>query len=108
MQPMKEKEDPRSVGERVVEAVADVTETDPMDLEPLYNHVDTTSLERLFAEASPEAPRNQGHVAFPMAGCQIVVYADGTVVVDSGDEQRAVSLPDAPDDRPLNASKFFD
>ena len=105
---MKEKEEPRSVGERVVEAVAEITETDSMDLEPLHNHVDTTSLDRLFAEASPEAPRDRGHVAFPMAGCQIVVYADGTVVVDSGDEQRAVSLPDARNDTPLNASKFFD
>lgn len=108
MSTTKETEETRSIAERVVEAVADVTETDPMDLEPLYNHVDTTSLDRLFAEASPEAPRDRGHVAFPMAGCQIVVYADGTVVVDSGDERRTVSLPDAHDDSPLNASKFFD
>lgn len=108
MTPMKKKERSHSVGERVVEAVADITGTDPMDLEPLYNHVDTTSLERLFEEASPEAPRNRGHVVFPMAGCQIAVYADGTIVVDSGDERRTVSLPDTRDGKPLNASRFFD
>lgn len=105
---MKEKSESRSVGERVVEAVADVTGTDPIDLEPIYNHVDATSLDRLFEDASPEAPRDRGHVAFPMAGCQIVVYADGTIVVDSDDERRTVSLPDSHDGSPLNASEFFD
>lgn len=105
---MKETDESRSIGERVVEVVADVTGTDPMDLEPIYNHVDATSLNRLFEKASPEAPRDQGHVAFPMAGCQIAVYADGTIVVDSDDERRTVSLPDSHDGRPLNASEFFD
>lgn len=105
---MKERDGTCSVGERVVEVVADVTGTDPMDLEPIYKHVDTSSLDRLFEETSPEVPRDRGHVAFPMAGCQIAVYADGTIVVDSDDEQRTVSLPDARDDPPLNTSKYLD
>jgi hypothetical protein len=107
MTSMKENDESRSVGERIAEVVADVTDTDPMDLEPVYDRVDTTSLDRLF-EATSRTPRDRGHVAFPMAGCQIVVYADGTIVVDSDDERRAVSLPDARDQRPLSASEFFD
>lgn len=107
MTSMKENDESRSIGERVAEVVAEVTDTDPMDLEPIYDRVDTTSLDRLFEETSG-APRDRGHVAFPMAGCQIVVYADGTIVVDSDDERRTVSLPGARDERPLSASEFFD
>jgi hypothetical protein len=103
-----ERDDSPSISERVVETVADVVDTDPMELDPLYDSIDTTSLNRLFESASDDTPRDRGHVAFPMAGCQVVVYADGTIVVDSDDEQRTVSLPDVPDGRPLRASKSSD
>lgn len=66
----------------VVEAVADVCEVDPIDLEPrLYQAVDPDALDRLFARRADGTPREGGRVEFVLAGCQVRVEADGTVKV---------------------------
>jgi len=81
--------DAAPVSERVVEAVADATNTDPLDLEPLYTRIDPDALDAMFGGGS-ETGRTEGRVSFPMAGCQVVVTADGTIDVS---EQRPAETP---------------
>lgn len=65
----------------VISAVANATNSDPSDLEPLYEVIDTDALDSLF-EASPAGPwRAGGRVSFTFEGCDVVVYGDGRVVV---------------------------
>lgn len=70
------------ISERVVEEVAAATDTDPIELEPLYAHVDPDALDALFSNGAGRTVRHQGEIAFPMAGCDVTVGADGTVEVD--------------------------
>lgn len=81
-----------SMSQRIVERVADVTGTDPIELEPLYERVDPECLDSLFDETSPAADRHRGHLAFPMAGCRVVVWADGSIDVEP-DTDTAKPLP---------------
>lgn len=74
-------DDTLSVSDRVIEEVASVTGTDPLEMEPLYTRIDPDCLESLFSDDSLPESRTQGHVAFPMAGCEVVVEADGTIEV---------------------------
>lgn len=93
-----------AISERVIEKVAAVTGTDPLEMEPLYSRVDPDCLESLFDDRTVPESRNQGHVAFPLDGCQVVVEADGTVEVTPFGERadattatassRAVESPD--------------
>ena len=75
-------QDTTPVSQRVVERVADATDTDPTELAPLYGYVDPDSLDRLFAATGPRTVRTEGRVTFRWAGCRVVVHADGTVDVD--------------------------
>jgi hypothetical protein len=74
-------DDTLSVSQRVVEKVAAETEIDPLEMEPLYTRVDPDCLESLFRDDSMPGDRNQGHIAFPMAGCEVVVEANGAIDV---------------------------
>jgi len=69
------------VSQRVVRALAEMTDTDPTDLTPLYGAIDPDSLDRLFdtVERAPNAPF--GRVEFFAAGCRVEVSGDGTVEV---------------------------
>lgn len=80
-----------AISERVIEEVAAVTGTDPLEMEPLYSRVDPDCLESLFDDESVPETRGQGHIAFPMDGCQVVVRADETIDVTPFGE-----LADAP------------
>ncbi|WP_049929050.1 HalOD1 output domain-containing protein [Halopiger goleimassiliensis] len=63
---------------RVVDAIATTTDTDPLELEPLYNVVDPEALDRLFrADADVTAS-----VRFEYDGHTVEVRSDDTVVVD--------------------------
>ncbi|WP_232686521.1 HalOD1 output domain-containing protein [Halobacterium zhouii] len=79
------------VSQHVVEKVSEVTDTDPTDLEPLFNTVDPDSLNTLFSDIQSASPRDEGHVAFPIAGCQVTIWADGRVEVEENDEAAAVT-----------------
>lgn len=79
------------VSQHVVEKVAEVTETDPADLEPLFNTVDPDCLNTLFSDVQSASSRNEGHVAFPVADCQVVIWADGRVEVAQNDDDPAVA-----------------
>lgn len=84
--------DSMPVSQRVVAAVADATDTDPLDLEPLYTRIDPDCLDEIFGDGASDGGRNLGRVSFPMAGCRVVVSADGTVDVT---EQDAAAEPES-------------
>lgn len=63
---------------RVVDALAAATDTDPLELAPLYEVVDPEALDRLFdADATGRA-----RVQFEYDGHAVEVRGDGTVAVD--------------------------
>ncbi|WP_338739583.1 HalOD1 output domain-containing protein [Haloplanus salilacus] len=56
----------------IVEGVAAITHTDPLELDPLGESVDPECLDRLFASAS-DADREALSVSFSYVGCRVVV-----------------------------------
>lgn len=73
------------VSDTVVTAVAEAKGVDPLDLEPLYNVVDPDALNAMY-RPSGSAPSTDVEVSFSMAGCEVVVHADGEVVVTPATE----------------------
>ncbi|MGQ3412919.1 HalOD1 output domain-containing protein [Natrinema sp. LN54] len=67
-----------SISLRIVEALADATNTDAHELEPLYNVVDPEALDRLCGPDSSGGVR----VEFEYDGVLVEVGSDGTVAVD--------------------------
>lgn len=70
-----------TVSQRVVNEVAATTGIHPLELEPLYTRVDPDSLDSIFSGAAPTAGRCQNRISFSMAGCRVVVGANGTIEV---------------------------
>lgn len=68
-----------SATEAVVLAIAEATNRDPLDLDPLYDSVDPDVLDRLVQ--SPDGERSRSTVEFAHAGCDVTVRADGRVAV---------------------------
>ncbi|WP_339105261.1 HalOD1 output domain-containing protein [Haloterrigena salinisoli] len=62
----------------VIEALADATDTDPVELEPLYHVVDPEALDQLFQETTPTTAR----VQFNYGDHTVEVRGDGTISVD--------------------------
>ncbi|WP_458210771.1 HalOD1 output domain-containing protein [Haladaptatus sp. NG-SE-30] len=84
----------------VIETVAEITGTSPLDLEPLYESIDPDALTSLFGQSHP-ARSGPRMVFFEMAGCTVVVSSTGTVTVTEGtdhlaDIESSNSLPIAP------------
>ncbi|RQG89635.1 hypothetical protein EA473_21720 [Natrarchaeobius chitinivorans] len=65
----------------VVAAVADISQTDPVELAPLHSAVDTDALENL-VQPSNGSSRNKRRVSFQFAGYKISVSSEGIVEVD--------------------------
>lgn len=86
------------VSQRVVENVADARNTSPLDLPPLFDCVDPDALDRLFSDGPGSTVRDQGRLTFPMAGCEVTVWADGTVEADvlGGTDGTPTSVRNAP------------
>lgn len=61
----------------VVEAVAEVSHSDPMDLEPLYRSVDTDALDSIVTYADGSGVS----VSFEVETFDVSVYGDGTIEV---------------------------
>lgn len=78
------------ISERVIEQVAERTNSDPIELEPLFSRVDPDALDSLFSNGAGSIARTEGQLSFPMAGCEVTVSADGTVdVVPQGEHHDA-------------------
>ncbi|APX98460.1 HalOD1 output domain-containing protein [Natronorubrum daqingense] len=73
--------DSAPVSQRVVSAVADATDTDPCELEPIFNAINPESLDSLFEPTNGGASRANGTIAFEYAGCDVTVSADGAIDV---------------------------
>lgn len=97
-----------SVSQQVIAEVAETTGKDPLEMEPLYTRVDPDCLETIFSGKSRMTARKQGQISFPMAGCQVVVEADGTLdvtkhgetaetAVSSGQASGASNAAESPD-----------
>jgi len=66
------------LSDTVIDAVAAATDTDPLDLSPLYEVVDPDALDCLFrCDDRPAA----GRLEFTIEGCDVCVHSSGRVVV---------------------------
>jgi hypothetical protein len=63
----------------VVEAMAAVLETDPTDLEPLYDVIDPQGLDRICTESVPPQREGNRTVAFTYQGHRVTVESSGFV-----------------------------
>ncbi|MCU4741685.1 HalOD1 output domain-containing protein [Natronoglomus mannanivorans] len=72
-----------SVSEAILDAVASVTDSDPIELDPLYYTIDPDALDSLFESRSrtTELPRDV-QVTFSYVGLQITVTAAGQIIVE--------------------------
>ena len=65
----------------IVTAVAELNGVSSMELdEKLHDVIDPDGLEMIFATES-DTPPSITHVAFTMAGCEVVVYSDFSIIV---------------------------
>jgi hypothetical protein len=64
----------------VVSAVAAATNTDPTEIEPLYESIDPDALDYLVRGGSRSRRGFDGCVSFTVAGCSVVVHGDRKVV----------------------------
>lgn len=76
------------VSERVIEQVAAETNTDPIDLEPLFTRIDPDALDALFSNGAGTTVRAEGQITFPMGGCDVTVDATGAIDVEAQGEHR--------------------
>ncbi|WP_158055913.1 HalOD1 output domain-containing protein [Halorussus halophilus] len=72
---------PEPLSTVVVRLVAAITDTDPLELEPLRDRVDPDALDELFAPTVDGRPRAVGQVTFPLAGHQVVVSGEGEIEI---------------------------
>jgi hypothetical protein len=70
-----------SLTNTIVSTVAELSGTDAIDVERLYDRIDPESLESLFAPTSGAAARNTGQVSFRLDAYEITVHATGDIVV---------------------------
>jgi hypothetical protein len=81
-----------TISDRVIDRLAERTNTDPIELEPLFGRVDPDALDSLFSDGAGSIVRTEGQLSFPMAGCEVTVTADGGVdVVPQGDNAEPLS-----------------
>ncbi|TYL38986.1 hypothetical protein CV102_10485 [Natronococcus pandeyae] len=83
------------VSQRVVRAVAIEIDADPLEMEPLYDVIDSEALNALFEPTKRDATRSTGTVAFRYAGCAVTVHADGGVEVTAERASRPASQTDS-------------
>lgn len=80
------------ISDAVIEAVAEATDTDPLDLPQSYKEVDLDAVDRLF-HCDDRSRRSDGRIKFSFAGCDVRVYANGHVAVSTGSEQEVQTPP---------------
>lgn len=72
--------DRTEMSERVVQGVAAVKSTDPLDLPPLYDSIDPEALGALVDRM------DEGEVVFTYAGTEVTVTADGAIDVEEREQ----------------------
>ena len=77
-----------SLTETIVDEVAESTNTDPLELDPLHNVIDVDALEDLFAPKLDEQPRSGGTIVFIYGGCTVIVRGSDQVTVRLGTKER--------------------
>lgn len=70
---------------KVVCAVADAKNVDPIDLPPLYSVIDPDALDQLFQSKFPNRASGTVKVQFTFAGCDVVVDSENQVTVTPTD-----------------------
>ena len=61
--------------EAVIQTVAETTNTDPLELPPLYETIDPDALDALIADMQA------GTISFTYTDCEITVHSDSTVTI---------------------------
>jgi len=69
----------------IIAAVATVADTEPTELEPLYECVDPDALNALFSPLSEDQPRSRGRLSFFLDEYEVTVHGHGEIVVDVSD-----------------------
>ena len=86
--------DENSISQRVVSAVADARDEDPLELPPLYEVIDLDALDSLFNSGLPGGATGPGRVTFTFDDHEVVVHSNGDVDVTPPDEQAPASSGD--------------
>lgn len=63
----------------VISAVAEVTDSDPVELPPLYRTIETDALNRLFLSNPSDS---EIRVSFQYEGCEVTIEGSGEVRVE--------------------------
>ncbi len=70
-----------SLATTIVSTVAELAESDPTEIERLYDRIDPDGLEALFAPAGDATDRTTGQVSFRLDAYAVTVHATGDIVV---------------------------
>lgn len=87
-----------NVSERVVAAVADARDVDPLELPPLFNVVNPDALDQLFTYGHSDEAGVSEQVVFTFAGYKVVVQSDGEVTVTAPSDHSLASSATDPGD----------
>lgn len=77
----------------VVRAVANVTNTPPTELDPLYESIDVDALDQLFDGPNGDSWQDTSWVSFRYHDCTVEVYATGTIRVTLDEDATPVAAP---------------
>lgn len=81
-------DDSQPLSTTVIEAVGAATETDPTQMDPLYEVLEPSALDALFRPQSDAAPRMSGQVLFSLDGHDVAVHSCGSIIVDASGKER--------------------
>lgn len=73
--------DTKSLVEKIVSGVADVTGKDETEIELLYDQLNPESLDTLFRRSAADRDRSDGLLVFTLEGCTVTVYGSGVVII---------------------------
>jgi len=71
----------------VIETIAIAANTDPSEVEPLYDSVDSDALDRLLQSTGTRPTNGSTTVSFAVSEYEVSVHSDGTVAVRHSTEE---------------------
>lgn len=75
------------VSEIVVSAVAELTNSDPVSITPLFDVVDPDALNAFFTVNQSGFNQSPDRVSFTYCDCDVVISAEGTVRISRSEEE---------------------